>query len=329
MTSTPLAVKIVVILFLIVVTLIALVQWRAASRETTVEAQYPPSGRFVDAEGTRIHVNIAGQGPDIVLIHGASGSMRDLTFDLGERLAERYRVITVDRPGFGWSERPAGYGGIWNTAAEPPDLQARLLQQAVAEVNATTPIVLGHSYGGAIALSWALRAPQDTAGLVLLAAASNRWPDELGLLYRINSTALGSAVVIPMITAFTPHTAIESTIGEIFAPQRPPSDYLRFFGPDMTLRRGTMRANAQQVNALKPHITEMAKQYHRLPMPVEILHGTEDDTVPMRIHSEPLARQIPGAVLTRLEGVGHMPHHADPEAVVAAVDRIAARAGLR
>jgi pimeloyl-ACP methyl ester carboxylesterase len=64
-------------------------------------------------------------------------------------------------------------------------------------------------------------------------------------------------------------------------------------------------------------------------MPVEIVHGTADDVVPIHIHSEPLANQIPGAVLTRLDGIGHMPHHSAPEAVKAAIHRAAARAGLR
>ena len=64
-------------------------------------------------------------------------------------------------------------------------------------------------------------------------------------------------------------------------------------------------------------------------MPIEIVHGTADEVVPIGVHSEPLARQIPGAVLTRLEGIGHMPHHAAPDAVEAAIHRAAARARLR
>ena len=73
----------------------------------------------------------------------------------------------------------------------------------------------------------------------------------------------------------------------------------------------------------------MSARYSTLPMPVEIVHGTADDVVPIHIHSEPLARQIPGAVLTRLEGIGHMPHHSAPAAVAEAIDRAAARARLR
>ncbi|MFK7743982.1 MAG: alpha/beta fold hydrolase [Roseobacter sp.] len=324
-----LVVKLALIFGVVAVGIVALVQWRAGAREATVEAKYPASGQYVDADGTRIHLNVTGQGPDIILIHGASGSLRDYTFDLVERLADDYRVIAVDRPGLGRSERPAGFGGVWNVNAEPPRLQAQILQAATDVVGVENPIVVGHSFGGAIALAWALERPEETSALVLMGAASNPWPGKLGWLYRINSTVVGSAVVIPLITAFTPHSVIESTLSEIFAPQQPPENYMAHFGADMTLRRPTMRANAQQVNGLRPHIVEMSFEYDTLSLPVEILHGTDDVTVPLAIHSEPLSRQLPNGVLTRMQGVGHMPHHADPDAVLAGINRAATRAGLR
>lgn len=319
----------IVILGVLALGLVALVQWRAWARETNVEAQYPASGQYITVDGTRMHVKVMGQGPDLVFIHGASGSLRDLTLDLMPYLAQSYRVIAVDRPGLGRSARPSGYGGLFNVAAEPPALQARLLQGVAEQLNAERPIVVGHSYGGAIALAWALERPDQTAGLVLLGAASNPWPGKLGWLYRINSTRIGSALLIPFLTAFVPHTAIEKTLVEIFEPQRPPEGYMEHFGPDMTLRRSAMRANAQQVNSLRPYLVRMKEQYPTLRLPVEILHGTEDRVVPIHIHSIPLAGQLPDARLTRMEGIGHMPHHAAPETIRAAIDRVALRAGLR
>lgn len=309
--------------------IVLLVQWRAGVREAQTEAEYPATGQFVEIEGTRIHLMVSGEGPDLVLIHGASGSLRDFTYQLVDMLKDRYRVIAVDRPGMGRSDRPAGYGGFWSNDAEPPALQARLLEAAASRLGLEEPIVLGHSYGGAVALSWALEHPEETAGLVLVAAASNPWPGDLGLLYNVNSSVLGGALVIPMITAFAPRFAIEDTVQSIFAPQEVPEGYVAHFGPQMTLRRGTMRANAQQVNSLRPYVVEMAERYPSLDMPVEVLHGTADTIVPLAIHSEPLSRQIPGAQLHRMEGIGHMPHHIDPQAIIAAIDRVASRAGLR
>ncbi|WP_254796912.1 alpha/beta fold hydrolase [Sulfitobacter albidus] len=74
---------------------------------------------------------------------------------------------------------------------------------------------------------------------------------------------------------------------------------------------------------------KMVKRYPDLTMPFEIVHGDADTIVPLTVHSEPLSKQVPGANLTVLEGIGHMPHHVAPEESVAAIDRVAARAGLR
>jgi pimeloyl-ACP methyl ester carboxylesterase len=308
---------------------IGLVQWRAGAREAAAEAAYPPSGQFIEVDGTRIHLMVQGEGPDLILIHGASGSLRDFTFDLVGRLQDRYRVIAIDRPGMGRSGRPKGYGGAWSAADEPPALQARLLRAVATEIGAERPMLLGHSYGGAVALAWALEFPDEVSGIVLLASASNPWPGNLGLLYQVNSTSLGGALAVPLITAFAPPAQVDRTVQEIFAPQDMPATYLEHFGPGLTLRRATLRANAQQVNSLRPYIVEMADKYSTLKLPVEILHGTEDTIVPLAIHSEPLSRQIAGARLTRMQGVGHMPHHANPIAVIEAIDRVAERAGLR
>lgn len=321
--------KALAVLVFIGLGLLAVTQWRAWAREAGVEAEYPASGEFRTVDNVRIHMKIMGQGPDLVLIHGASGSLRDFTFDLMPLLAKSYRVIAVDRPGMGRSGRPDGYGGIWNRAAESPALQASLLQGAVDQLGVERPLVFGHSYGGAIALAWALERPSDTAGLILSAAASNPWPGKLGLLYRTKDTWLGNAIVIPLLTAFTPHSVVEKTLREVFAPQDPPEGYMAHFGPDMTLRRATLRANAQHVNSLRPHIVEMVKRYPSLDLPVEILHGTEDVVVPPDIHSIPLSKQLPNAQLTLMDGIGHMPHHAEEETVRAAIDRVALRAGLR
>jgi pimeloyl-ACP methyl ester carboxylesterase len=67
----------------------------------------------------------------------------------------------------------------------------------------------------------------------------------------------------------------------------------------------------------------MVPRYPGLPMPVEILHGTEDTTVPLAIHSEPLSTQIPNARLTTIPGAGHMPHHSHLPEILVALDRLA------
>lgn len=293
----------------------------AASREAATRAANPPQGRFVTIDGTRLHVVVAGQGPDLVLIHGASGSGRDMTFDLVGRLSDRYRVIVPDRPGFGYSDALPGGG----TLAQ----QADLLADLAVELGADRPLVVGHSYGGSVALAWAVQRPRNIAGLVTLAAASHPWQGDLPLFYRVTSSALGRAVAVPAIAALVPANTVNGMVEGVFAPQSEPEGYAAHFGPLMSASRKTLAANAQQRATLKDELAAMAPGYPALSLPVEVLHGDADTTVGLDIHSRPLSREVPGARLTVLPGVGHMPHHADPEAVVAVIDRAAACAGLR
>lgn len=305
------------------------VQWRATAREAAANAAYPPQGRVIDVDGTPVHVLIAGAGPDLVLLHGANGNVRDWTYDFADRVSDRYRVIMFDRPGLGRSGRPSEVSGPWNAQSETPAEQAVLLQKAAAIVGIETPVVVGHSYGGAVAMAWALGQPKETAAVVMLGAVSNPWPGNLGWLYSLNSSTWGGALVVPVLSAFVPQSYVEANIDAIFTPQTAPLGYAEDVGVSLVLRRETVRANAQQVNGLRPHIVKMSKNYSSLMMPVEIVHGDADTIVPMSIHSEPLSKQLPNAVLTVLEGVGHMPHHAAPDEVEDAIDRAASRAGLR
>ena len=303
-----------------------LVDGRATSRERAAEASHPPEGAFVSLpDGRRVHYVQRGRGPDVVLIHGASGSTRDFTFGFMDRLTDRYRVTAFDRPGLGFTDRAgAAFGGPFNTAAESPAEQAAMLAGAARALGIDRPVVLGHSYGGAVALAWGL--DHDAAALVLVGAVSNPWPGGLGALYGINSSALGGAGVVPLITAFAPEDRADAVIASIFAPQAPPPGYADHIGVGISLRRETLRANARQVNSLRPHVVEMSARYGELSLPVEIVHGDADTIVPLAIHSEKLAAQVAGARLTVLEGVGHMPHHVAADDVEAAVDRAVARA---
>ncbi len=302
----------------------------AEKREREARATYPPIGQLLDVNGTQVHAWTQGTGPDLILLHGASGNLRDFTFDLAGRLSERYRVIAFDRPGLGYTDRLPGYGGYGSTRGEPPLEQAALLQAAAAQLGVERPIVLGHSFGGAVALAWGLSAQEETAALVLLAGVALPWPGDLGTFYDLTGTALGGATAVPLITALVPQRRIDKGLAQIFPPQSPPDGYGAYVGAGLTIQRSALRANGQQVLGLRPHIVEMSERYAaELTMPIEIIHGADDTTVPLSIHSGPFAERVSTANLTVLEGVGHMPHHADPDAALAAIDRAATRAGLR
>jgi pimeloyl-ACP methyl ester carboxylesterase len=288
--------------------------WRASAREAAAEVAFPPTGQFVTVDGLRLHYEITGSGPDLVMIHGASGSLRDLTFSLRDQLTDRYRVIVVDRPGLGHSD------ALPETSLLA---QARAIKAGVAQLGVTDPIVLGQSYGGAVALAWALDG--GPRALILVGAPSLPWPGTLDPWYRLTSTSLGRALAIPLASAFVPQSYVSAATTAVFAPDPVPPGYEEHLGTALTLRRQTLAANTAQVNALRAELVTMEPRYPGLALPVELIHGTADTIVPLAIHSDPLSRLLPDARLTLVEGAGHMPHHARADLVIAAIDRAALR----
>ena len=112
-----------------------------------IETRHPAAGRFVEVAGGRLHVvEMAPQGREpeatVLLLHGASGSSGDPMTALGERLARRFRVVAIDRPGSGWSDRIGGAG------AASPATQARIILAALREIGIEPAIVVGHSWAG-------------------------------------------------------------------------------------------------------------------------------------------------------------------------------------
>ncbi len=289
---------------------------RATEREAMAEATWPPTGQFVTVEGKRVHAHVQGTGPDVVLIHGAGGNARDFTFDLVGRLAADFRVIAFDRPGFGFSDD-------LGEAGASPLVQAAHLQKAAVLLGVRRPVVLGHSYGGSVAMGWALTDPGDTRGVVIVSGATMPWDGGLDAWYHVTGGRIGGVTVVPLLTAFVPDARTETALTGIFAPDPVPAGYGAHVGPGLTLRRASLRANGRQVLALKAHLRAMSPRYPELTMPFELIHGTADKTVYATVHSIPLAKILPKARLTLIDGAGHMPHHSHAGVVVAAITRLA------
>jgi len=183
--------------------------------------------------------------------------------------------------------------------------------------------LVGHSYGGSGALAWALEAPETLDGLILLAAPSQVWPGGLAFSTGLLANPATGPLLARTLPPLLPDSFLRSSVDAVFAPQAAPPDYIEHLQRRLLLDPSGLRRNALQLTALKPEIRTMAPRYATLVLPVEILHGTADTTVPIGIHSEVLVRQLPRARLTRLDGIGHMPHHAALPEVLAAIERLA------
>lgn len=294
--------------------LAGITHWRASAREVAAETAFPPTGRFISVDGLRLHYEVAGNGPDLVMIHGASGSLRDLTFALRDRLTDRFRVIVVDRPGLGHSE------ALPETSLRA---QARHIKAGLAQIGVTDPVVLGQSYGGSVALAWAIDG--GPSALVLVGSPALPWPGKLDIWYRVTSNPVGRALAVPLASAFVPESYVRTATAAVFAPDPVPPGYDAWLGAALTLRRDTLAANTAQVNALRAELVTMASLYSGLTLPVELIHGSADTIVPLKIHSEPLSKLLPNVTLTVIPGAGHMPHHANAGLVIDATLRAALR----
>ena len=147
-----------------------------AKKTRDAERKHPPIGRFLDVDGVRLHYIERGNGEPLVLIHGNGTLIQDFTINgLVDRLSERYRVIVIERPGYGYSERPRQ---LWT-----PRAHATLFEHALAQLGVEQAIVLGHSWGTMVAVSLALQAPDPRAqprpalGLLLPDRPDGRGPE--------------------------------------------------------------------------------------------------------------------------------------------------------
>ncbi|KNG95550.1 alpha/beta fold hydrolase [Pseudaestuariivita atlantica] len=295
----------------------------AAYREAQAEEDNPPIGRILDVDGHPVHAWVKGSGPDVVLIHGSSGNLRDFTHSFAGRLTDRYRVIAFDRPGLGYTPEMAPGGDSMKA-------QAALLQKAAAQLGANRPIVVGQSLGGAVALAWATYTPDTLAALVTISGVSHPWTTPLSTYYKVLSNPVGQHTVVPLMTAFVPESTIEASIKSIFDPFPVPDGYADYVGARLTLRRASLRANADQRARLLSDVKTQSQLYgSAITVPVEVVHGTEDSTVGPELHVPQMERDVPQTRVTLIAGAGHMPHHTHPDPVVAAIDSAAARAGLR
>lgn len=286
-----------------------------------IARRFPPNGRFVEVDGVRLHCLVEGPADDplpVLLLHGASASLDGLRLALGPALAGR-RLIWVDRPGHGHSAR----GGA---RVHAPAVQAALAAGLLDRLGVGRAVVVAHSLGASVAAAMAVEHPARVAGLVLLAPATHAWPGGVTWYYRLAALPVLGALFTWTLTLPIGVLVLARAIAGVFAPDPAPPDYAEAARAALVLRPKTFRANAADVVRLKPAVTAMAPRYRTIAAPTAIVTGDADAVVWPHLHSEGLARDVPGAELTVLPGVGHMPHHVRPDVAAAVVARVTARA---
>jgi pimeloyl-ACP methyl ester carboxylesterase len=244
----------------------------------TIERRFPPTGRFIEVEGCRIHYReespegIPPRGT-IVILHGASSNLVESMLGMGAALSQRYRVIAIDRPGHGWSERKAGLGEA------KPARQAALVADALRKLNVRNAVV------------------DSRAG----------W-----LWFR--------TLAVPILLVLRPLMKKKT-----FWPQQPPEGIVTKGFIPLAFRPRAYEVNMQDFAVMYDGVLKQSGRYRDIRLPTLVIAGDEDEIVWTDLHSRCFAREVPGAELILMPGIGHMPQYADQETVLSAIETLAAR----
>lgn len=285
--------------------------------------------KFVTVEDSRLHFVIKGAGRPVVLIHGNPGSCQDWT-KLYDPLSSRCCAFAFDRPGHGHSDRPSHEDVT-------VEVQARLLKLALAELRVERPILVGHSWGGALALVYALTHPGDVSGLVLLAPAVYEGDDGVSFVSKIPALPVIGDVLNFIFTPMIAASVVRSDLKKAFAPDPVPPNYLQSVLAEWTRPRKVKWYSVDDA-LLNASLPELSSRYSellnsdqnnsngrdsRLRIPISIVVGDSDLIVPVEENSRRLHQVLPGSNLTLLKDTGHQIPFTRPQAVVDAVDLIA------
>lgn len=277
------------------------------------ERASPPRGKFLIVDGMRVHYLDEGQGSPVVLLHGNVLRAEDFVASgVFGRLAADHRVIAIDRPGYGYSERPSDR--TWNAGA-----QAAHLQRVLERLGVRRPVVVGHSWGTLVALELALLPQAMVERLVLV---SGYYFPTLRLdvmLAAPAATPILGSILRHTLTALTARLMLKRMVKAMFSPRPVPSDFLPTVDRELLLRPGQLRAGSEDGLFMVAGAARLRDRYRSITAPVVIFAGEEDRIVDVDRQARRLHDALPGSELHALPGIGHMAHHAVPNDIVAAV----------
>ncbi len=285
-------------------------------RDKGFSEDHPPPGKLLHAGPFAVHVmDELGKGRPVVFVHGDPGTCLDFS-GVQHLLSPKYRTIAVDRPGYGWTERP-------RSEMTPRD-QARMLHDALKELALSKPVLVGFSYGGPVITAWALEYPNEVGALVYICAVAD---PVAGHPLQGNQATLvqpwGRLIAYGVGPLLAP-AAVESGYAEAFSPL-PVEAALVERGKLQFSRPTTLLASAWDWRMLEGELPRLAARYSELKVPVEALSANQDQ-IAGPSHIKYLAEHVGGIHVQRLEQAGHqvMSTHPDEvvKAVVRAVDRI-------
>ncbi len=257
--------------------------------------------RFVQAGGIHWHVQVMGQGPVLLLLHG-TGSGNFSWRGLMPHLARHFTVVAPDLPGHAFSSR--GPEGALSLPGMSEGLRALMLQ-----LDLTPQAIVGHSAGAAIAAHMALQHSRMAGSTVI--GLNPAWLPLPGVASWLFGPAAKLAAINPLSAWATARMAarpgavaqwVARTGSTLDAPGL--ALYARVLG-DTGHVHGVLSMMAAW--RIKP----LAERLPQLQHPVFMAIGTQDQTVPPAL-AEEARRRMPQAQVWLQAGLGHLAHEEDP-----------------
>lgn len=285
------------------------------------ERAVPPAGQRMSVTGGMIHYTDQGprDGQPLVLIHGLAGNMHNFSCALAGQLSSDFRVITIDRPGSGYSTRDR------DELAELP-AQAAMIGEFLDKLGIDKPVLVGHSLGGALSLAMALDRGDRIGALALLSplTAAMPGPPDVFKPLVIRSAALrwliGYTVAVP-IAKLTSGTVVS----QVFAPEKAPADFLVRGGGILGMRPSSFIGASSDLHGVTRSMPAQQGRYAgELKVPGGILFAAEDALLSPAQHGRPM--QAYGLEFEEVPGCGHMLLVTAPEACADFIRRMAALA---
>ena len=247
-----------------------------------------------------------GEGRDVLLIHGALVTLDDMILALGD-LASEFRLVAVDRPGHGSSSREPRNASLWR--------QAAIIRETSKALGLSRPIVVGHSYGGAVALAYGMLFSAEVGGIVALAPICFPELRLEHLLFGPRATPFIGNHWAAWADKTSDRALLPALWRAMFLPQAMPEQYARAFPFHLAARSTRSPTEGEDAMLLWSDLSRSAVRYRRLSAEVAILGGDRDVVVNNHIHGAVAATLIPGAVYEPVAGTGHMLHHFHPDRV--------------
>jgi pimeloyl-ACP methyl ester carboxylesterase len=250
-----------------------------------------------------LHVEERGHGRPILLLHGFGNSTYVWRHVAGA-LAGSCRVIAIDLKGFGRSPKPLDDRySVYDQAVLIRDL---ILVHDLREVT-----IIGHSYGGGVALATAVflqqRAPGRVAQLGLIDSIA--YPQELPFFIRVLATPILGPVATRVLPA---RWQVRFALNQVYYDRdRIPESAVWVYATNLESAQGRHAAVQAARQILPGDLDALAAEYATLAVPALLVWGRHDRLVPLEIGKR-LSAQLPQAQLRLIEDSGHSPAEEQP-----------------